>query len=196
MKYLCALVEALDPVAAQPPADQRIWLIFQQFLVLFWAVLIALRNAKWSDKNVRAAVFFNFCFSLSQEMFSNTRAAETSGMSLVWAQFYLTLISAFFVPLSLTYCWRDEEHRRWGAEPPSLTSVWFHGLPWWLSVKESVCNAGATGNMGLIPGSGRSPGGGYGNSLQYSCLENPHGQRNLVGDHPWGCWELDRTETT
>ena len=44
------------------------------------------------------------------------------------------------------------------------------GLPWQLSGKESACNAGATGS---IPGSGRSPGGGHGNRLQYSCLENP-----------------------
>jgi len=36
--------------------------------------------------------------------------------------------------------------------------------------KESACNAGATGS---IPGLGRSPGGRYGNSLQYSCLEIP-----------------------
>ena len=36
--------------------------------------------------------------------------------------------------------------------------------------KESACSAR---NLGSIPGSGRSPGGGYGNSLQYSCLENP-----------------------
>ena len=32
------------------------------------------------------------------------------------------------------------------------------------------------------------------NPLQYSCLENPHGQRNLVGYHPWGHKELDMTE--
>ena len=36
--------------------------------------------------------------------------------------------------------------------------------------KESACN---TRDAGLIPGSGRSPGGGHGNPLQYSCLENP-----------------------
>ena len=40
----------------------------------------------------------------------------------------------------------------------------------------------------------RSPGGGYGNSLQYSCLENPHEQRNLVGYSPWGRKESDVTE--
>ena len=43
------------------------------------------------------------------------------------------------------------------------------GLPWWLSSKESACNVG---DRGSIPGSGRSPGGGHGNPLQYSCLEN------------------------
>ena len=42
-------------------------------------------------------------------------------------------------------------------------------LPHWLSSKESACNAG---DPGLIPGLGRSPGGGRGNPLQYSCLEN------------------------
>ena len=44
------------------------------------------------------------------------------------------------------------------------------GLPRWLSGEESACNAGDTGS---IPGSGRFPGGGRGNPLQYSCLENP-----------------------
>ena len=43
--------------------------------------------------------------------------------------------------------------------------------------KESARNVG---DLGSIPGLGRSPGGGHGNSLQYSCLENPHGQRSLA----------------
>ena len=43
--------------------------------------------------------------------------------------------------------------------------------------KESACNVG---DLGLIPGLGRTPGGGHGNALQYSCLENPHGQRSLA----------------
>ena len=46
--------------------------------------------------------------------------------------------------------------------------------------KESVCNAG---DLGSIPGLGRSPGGGHGNPLQYSCLENSHGQRGQAGYH-------------
>ena len=47
------------------------------------------------------------------------------------------------------------------------------GLPWWLSGKESTCNSGDIGDVGLIPGLGRSPGEGNGNPLQYSCWENP-----------------------
>ena len=46
---------------------------------------------------------------------------------------------------------------------------------------------------GSIPGSGRSPGGGHGNTLQYSCLENSHGQRSPVGCSPWGHREWDRS---
>ena len=47
-----------------------------------------------------------------------------------------------------------------------------HGLPWWPNRKESAGNAGAKGSTRLTPGSGRPPGGGHGNPLQYSCLEN------------------------
>ena len=46
--------------------------------------------------------------------------------------------------------------------------------------KESACDAG---DLGSIPGLGRSPGGGHGNPLQYSCLENPHGERSLAKVH-------------
>ena len=42
-----------------------------------------------------------------------------------------------------------------------------------LLVKNLHANAGDIRDMGSIPGSGRSPGGGHGNPLQYSCLENP-----------------------
>ena len=49
----------------------------------------------------------------------------------------------------------------------------FKGFPNGSVGKESACNAGDTGDAGLIPGSGRSPGGGNDNLLQYSSLENP-----------------------
>ena len=61
-----------------------------------------------------------------------------------------------------------------------------------LVVKDMPANAGDTGDMGSIPGWGRSPGEGNGNPLQYSCLEN-----SMVGgawQGPLGHKELDMTE--
>ena len=52
----------------------------------------------------------------------------------------------------------------------------------------------SAGDPGSIPGSGRYPGEGHGNPLQYSCLENPMDKRNLVSFSPWGCKESDMTE--
>ena len=53
-----------------------------------------------------------------------------------------------------------------------------------LVVKKLPANARDVRDGGLIPGLGRSPGEGHGNPLQYSCLENPHGQRSLGGSSP------------
>ena len=75
-------------------------------------------------------------------------------------------------------------------EPPG--EVW--SFPGGTVVRNLPANAGDTRNTGSIPGLGRSPGEGNGNPLQYSCLENPHGQRSLVGCSPWGCKESDMTE--
>ena len=78
-----------------------------------------------------------------------------------------------------------------------LAILLWMGLSWWLSGKESACNAGDPEHMGSTPGSGRSPGWGHGNPLQCSCLKNPmdrgawwaavHG----VGKswHNWSNWE-------
>ena len=52
-------------------------------------------------------------------------------------------------------------------------SLIYKGLPRRLRGKESPANAGEAGDAGSIPGLERSPGGGNGNPLQYSCLENP-----------------------
>ena len=47
----------------------------------------------------------------------------------------------------------------------------------------------------LTPGSPeRSLGGGHGSPVQYSCMDNPHGQGSLVAYSPWGCKESDMTE--
>ena len=58
------------------------------------------------------------------------------------------------------------------------------GFPGGSDSKGSACNEG---DLGSIPGSGRSPGGGHGNSLQYSCLENPTDR---------GAWEATVHEVT
>ena len=72
-----------------------------------------------------------------------------------------------------------------------LSTPVFLGFPGGSDSKESSCNEG---DLGLIPGLGRSLGGGHGSPLQYSCLENPHEPRSLVGYSPWGCKESDLTE--
>ena len=77
------------------------------------------------------------------------------------------------------------------------------GLPWWLSGKEFVCNAG---DMGLIPGKGRSPGEGNGNPLQYSSLESAMERRwettayrvakSWAWLSKWACIPLDICSTS
>ena len=65
------------------------------------------------------------------------------------------------------------------------------GFPGCSYGKEPACHAG---DLGSIPGLGRSTGEGNAKPLQYSCLENPHGQRSQVGYSPWGRKESDTTE--
>ena len=73
----------------------------------------------------------------------------------------------------------------------TCSPMFIEGFPGGSDGKESSCNAR---DLGSIPGLGRSPGGGHGNPLQYSSLENPHGQRILEGYTPWGHKELDTSQ--
>ena len=81
--------------------------------------------------------------------------------------------------------WSPSEWTGWISH--RYTYVW--GFPDGSDGKESACNAG---DLCSIPGLGRSLGGGHGNPLHYSCLENPIDR--LVGYSPWGHNELDTTE--
>ena len=63
-----------------------------------------------------------------------------------------------------------------------------------LVVKNLPANAGNARDAGSIPGSGRSPGGGHGNPLQYVLPGESHGQRSLAGHGPRGCKESDTTD--
>ena len=61
-------------------------------------------------------------------------------------------------------------------------------------VKSLPVNAGDIRDADSLPRLERSPGGGHGNPLQYSCLENLHGQKSLAGYSPWDHKESDMTE--
>ena len=61
-------------------------------------------------------------------------------------------------------------------------------------VKNLLANTGVIRDIGLITGSGRSPGGRHVNLLHYSCLENSHGQKRLEDYGSYGCKESDITE--
>ena len=88
------------------------------------------------------------------------------------------LISIVFLKFPFYYC---SDEKQYGTQ----------GLPWWLSGKESACNAG---DQDSIPRSGRCSGKGNGNPLQYSCLEGsmreePPGRLQSMGlqrvGHDW-----------
>ena len=74
-----------------------------------------------------------------------------------------------------------------------LYILYIYGFPGGSDSKESACN---TGNPGLIPGSGRSPGEGNGNPFQYSCLENPMDrgawQASVHGHRVGHNWEINQ----
>ena len=76
-------------------------------------------------------------------------------------------------------------------KPKNGGSINSTGSPGGSDGQESAYDAG---DPGSIPGFGRSPGGGHGNPLQYSCLETSNGQRSLAGYSPWSCKESDITE--
>ena len=65
---------------------------------------------------------------------------------------------------------------------PAMQETMFLGFPCGSAGKESAHNAG---DLGSIPGLGRSPGVGHGKAIQYSSLGNPHGQRSLAGYSAW-----------
>ena len=64
-----------------------------------------------------------------------------------------------------------------------------------MSLKNLNTTGGKFGRPGFDPWLVKSPEGGYGNLLQQSCLENPHGQRSLVGYSPRGCKELTERQS-
>ena len=75
-----------------------------------------------------------------------------------------------------------------GGESPGEGLGYPLQYSWASLVVQTVKNLPAVQETwGLIPGLERFPGGGHGNPLQYSCLENPHRQRSLPGCSSWDC---------
>ena len=87
----------------------------------------------------------------------------------------------------------------WGSKELDMTEqlslVLYSGFPGGSVVKNPPTNAGDTRDVGSIPESGRSPGGGNGDPLQSSCLENSMDRRAWsVGYRPWGHKGSDTSE--
>ena len=79
------------------------------------------------------------------------------------------------------------------ADTPFVNFIRNAGFPGDSVVKNLFAKAGDARDMGLIPESGRSPGGGNGNTLQYSCLENTMDRRAWRATVHGVAKELDRT---
>ena len=104
-------------------------------------------------------------------------------LNIIWT----CLLGSF----KMTWIFKILDWFRWIVQSCYIWGYIISSLPGGSDGNQSACNVG---DLGLIPGLGRSPGGGHGNLLQHSCLENPHGQRSLVGYSPWGCKQSDTTE--
>ena len=102
---------------------------------------------------------------------------------LVGGRFKRVGDAVWFLGQEVPFPWRRDR----------LPTLLFLGFPGGSDGKESACNEG---DLGSIAGLGRSPGGGHGNPVQYSCLENPHGQRSLGGYSPWDCKESKHSTHT
>ena len=113
-----------------------------------------------------------------------------------WSELYEGQVSLWFA-LGYSFIEHNEQILSGWCLPDSLHLIFVHCV-WCLlgflggsDGKESICNME---DLGSVPGLGRSPGEGNGYPLQYSGLENSHGQRSLAGYSPWGHKELDTTE--
>ena len=88
--------------------------------------------------------------------------------------FYLSIDTTF-----LSTCNKSQDSQE-SCNKVFIRTIFLDGFPRWHGGKEPVCQkkkkknlSAHVGHAGLIPGSGRFPGGGNGNTLQYSCLQNP-----------------------
>ena len=146
--------------------------LFPLFLPCFLLSSVWLCIARW-------AVCAQSCLTLSYAVDCSLSGSSVQGM------FQARILERVAMPSSRGSSPRDQTCISCTAKGffYPLSHIYIYiicRLSWWLSSKESTSNAGAAGDMGLIPRWGRSPGRGHGNLLQYSVLENLYGQRSLV----------------
>ena len=77
-----------------------------------------------------------------------------------------------------------------------IAPLFLWGFPGGASGREPTCHCRRHKKCGFDPWVRKTPWRRHGNPLQYSCLENPHGQRNLAGYSPWRRKESDTTEAS
>ena len=133
-------------------------------------------------QSLPAECLANICPSRSITTFLVTRTLHQSAPPIVY-----TLAASSFL--------HDIHKLEVSLQTPGMADIvlW---KPVCNSGKEPPCNAGDTRDSGLIFGLESSPRGEHGNPLQYPCLENPRGQRSLVGYTPWSHKESDSIEAT
>ena len=93
-------------------------------------------------------------------------------------------------------CTAGRRFNLWATRKPWLTIVTEKWASHVILVAKNPASEGDSRDMSLIPGSGRAPGGGNGNLLQYSCLENPMDRGAWGGYSLWGCKDSDMAEHT
>ena len=118
-----------------------------------------------------------FCTVAAQGHFKKGSLASPSFVS---ATFYsISSHTFFFTLIIIPFLKRCSDYAK------KLEVPFFDGASQeLLMVENTPSNAGDKRDTGSIPGSGRSPGEGHGNPLHYSCLENPHRQRSMMGHSP------------
>ena len=124
----------------------------------------------WAVREFPIDFFFRSSFSFTEKL-SITYRFPILPLSFSLPLFPVVLISWISV-VHLYYWWTNID-----------ILLFSKGFPGGSDGKEFACNAE---DLGLLPGLGRSSGGGHDNPLQCSSLENPHEQRSLVGSSPWG----------
>ena len=128
-----------------------------------------------------------------REKVAGCGVVESPWATVMWWSGGRPLCPDGFIPGFRTYCCKWRNFHFWNCSHSGRSLRYFgdssfddyYHTPGRRSLMaqrvESTCNAGDTGDADSIPGSGRSPGGGSGNLVYYSCLKKLRGQRSMAG---------------